>query len=88
MNRLIQVRKENRFIKVTFPYNPQLVEKIKIIQGRRWNHGYFDRVGNGKIKISTPVADIIPKWKYIRTPGADMNELYAIRKPALTERRP
>jgi len=29
-------------------------------------------------RISTQGADISPKWEYIRTPSADMNELSAI----------
>ena len=34
---MIQVRKGNRFIKVIFPYNPQLVERRKSIKGKRWH---------------------------------------------------
>ncbi|MGC8928783.1 MAG: tyrosine-type recombinase/integrase, partial [Myxococcota bacterium] len=37
MNKVIQIRKENGFIKVSFPYNPDYVEKIKTIKGHRWH---------------------------------------------------
>ncbi len=30
---MIQIRKENRLIKVTFPYNPDFVQRIKSIKG-------------------------------------------------------
>ena len=34
---MIQVRREDGFIKVAFPYNPDYVEKIKSIKGHRWH---------------------------------------------------
>ena len=34
---MIQIRKENMYIKVSFPYNPKFVEKIKSIKGHRWH---------------------------------------------------
>ncbi|MGB9721069.1 MAG: site-specific tyrosine recombinase/integron integrase [bacterium] len=37
LNKIIQVRKETGFIKVTFPYNPEFVEKIKSIKGHHWH---------------------------------------------------
>ncbi len=37
INKMIQIRKEGGFIKVTFPYNPDFAEKIKSIKRHRWN---------------------------------------------------
>ncbi|MGC9001293.1 hypothetical protein [Caldisericum sp.] len=37
INKMIQVRKENGFIKVTFPYNADYVEKVKSIKRHRWH---------------------------------------------------
>jgi len=38
-----------------------------------------DELFGFSIRLKAPgiSADIIPKWKYIRTPRADMNKLYA-----------
>jgi hypothetical protein len=53
---MIEVRKDGERIKISFPYNPDYITRIKTIGGYRWRPEGC---------ICEPCSDIPPNWKDI-----------------------